>query len=66
MRPTGSTPHFSEDYLHAKLLAARGQTERALEYLAKAHAHGFHDFARVEGDKDFASLVTDPRYAALK
>ena len=55
-----------QDYLYAKLLAAHGQTEKALEYLVKAHAQGFHDFARVEGDKDFASLVTDPRYAALK
>ena len=53
-------------YLYAKLLAARGETERAFEYLAKAHAAGFDDFAKIEGDRDFASLVVDPRYAALK
>ena len=53
-------------YLYAKLLAARGDTERALEYLVKAHAAGFNDFGRIEGDRDFASLVADPRYAALK
>jgi len=53
-------------YLYAKLLAARGETERAFEYLAKAHAAGFNDFRKVEGDRDFASLVVDPRYAALK
>jgi len=53
-------------YLYAKLLAARGQTEKALEYLVKAHAAGFHDFGKVEGDRDFATLVADPRYAALK
>jgi Flp pilus assembly protein TadD len=53
-------------YLCAKLLAARGDIERALEYLAKAHAAGFKDFAKVEGDRDFASLVVDPRYATLK
>ncbi len=53
-------------YLYAKLFAGRGQTEDALEYLSKAHAQGFHDFAIVEGDRDFAGLVADPRYAALK
>jgi len=53
-------------YLYAKLLAARGDVEKALEYLAKAHAAGFQDFAKVERDQDFVSLVADPRYAALK
>ena len=53
-------------YLYAKLLAARGDTEKALEYLAKAHGAGFTDFGKVEGDRDFATLVVDPRYAALK
>ncbi len=53
-------------YLYAKLLAARGDTEKALEFLVKAHAAGFNDFGRIEGDRDFASLVVDPRYAALK
>jgi Flp pilus assembly protein TadD len=53
-------------YLYAKLLAARGETERAFEYLAKAHAEGFNDFAKVESDRDFVSLVADPRYAAMK
>jgi Flp pilus assembly protein TadD len=53
-------------YLYAKLLAARGEVEKALEYLAKAHAAGFNDFAKIEKDRDFVSLVADPRYAALK
>ena len=53
-------------YLYAKLLAARGETEKALEYLAKAHAAGFNDFAKIEKDNDFVTLVADPRYAALK
>jgi tetratricopeptide (TPR) repeat protein len=53
-------------YLYAKLLAARGEVERAIEYLTKAHVAGFHDFGKVEADRDFASLVVDPRYAALK
>ncbi|HSD65648.1 MAG TPA: tetratricopeptide repeat protein [Vicinamibacteria bacterium] len=53
-------------YLYAKLLAARGETEKALEYLAKAHAAGFNDFGKVERDRDFVTLVADPRYAAMK
>jgi len=53
-------------YLYAKVLAARGDVEKALEYLAKAHAAGFNDFGKVEHDRDFATLVVDPRYAALK
>jgi Flp pilus assembly protein TadD len=53
-------------FLYAKLLAARGDTEKALEFLAKAHAEGFDDFGKVEKDQDFLSLIADPRYAALK
>jgi tetratricopeptide (TPR) repeat protein len=53
-------------YLYAKLLAARGETEKALEYLTKAQAAGFSEFAKVERDSDFAAIVKDPRYAALK
>jgi tetratricopeptide (TPR) repeat protein len=53
-------------YLYAKLLAARGETGRAFEYLSKALSLGFKDFSRIERDQDFAALVVDPRYAALK
>jgi tetratricopeptide (TPR) repeat protein len=53
-------------YLFAKLFAARGQTDDALAYVKKALALGFTDFAQIEGDRDFAILVADPRYAALK
>lgn len=53
-------------YLYAKLLAAQGRVEQALEYLAKAQAAGFREFARLESDRDFATLVADPRYAAFK
>jgi Flp pilus assembly protein TadD len=53
-------------YLYAKLLAARGDTEKALQFLARAHAEGFNDFAKVERDRDFVTLVADPRYAAMK
>lgn len=53
-------------YLFAKLVAARGEVEKALEYLGKAHAAGFNDFGKIEGDRDFATVISDPRYAALK
>jgi len=53
-------------YLFAKLVAARGEIEKALDYLKKAHAAGFNDFTRLERDRDFATLIGDPRYATLK
>ena len=53
-------------YLYAKVLAARGDTGRALQYLSKALGLGFRDFSRIESDRDFASLVADPRYAVMK
>jgi tetratricopeptide (TPR) repeat protein len=53
-------------YLYAKLVAARGEIEKALGYLKKAHAAGFNDFTKLERDRDFATLIDDPRYATLK
>ena len=53
-------------YLYAKLLAARGEVEKAFEYLTKAQAAGFNAFEKLESDRDFATIVKDPRYAALK
>jgi Flp pilus assembly protein TadD len=64
--PAAGVTLAQQYYLYAKLLAARGETEKALEYLVKAHAAGFADFRKIEGDRDFAGLVVDPRYAALK
>jgi Flp pilus assembly protein TadD len=53
-------------YLFAKLVAARGEVEKALEYLGKAHDAGFKDFGKIENDRDFAGVIGDPRYATLK
>jgi tetratricopeptide (TPR) repeat protein len=53
-------------YLYAKLLAARGETGRAFQYLSRALGLGFKDFSRIEHDRDFAAVVIDPRYAAMK
>jgi Flp pilus assembly protein TadD len=52
--------------LLAKLVAARGDVERALVLLAKARDAGFHDFAALERDADFAAVVKDPRFAELR
>ena len=64
--PTAGVSVSHQYYLYAKLLAARGDVEKALEYLAKAHAAGFNDFAKIERDRDFVSLIADPRYVAMK
>jgi Flp pilus assembly protein TadD len=64
--PAAGVTLVRQYYLYAKALAARGETEKALEYLAKAHAAGFNDFGKLEKDHDFVSLIADPRYAALK
>jgi tetratricopeptide (TPR) repeat protein len=53
-------------YLYAKLVAARGDTGKAFQYLSKALGLGFRDYSRIERDRDFAALVADPRYAVLK
>lgn len=53
-------------YLYAKLFAARGCTGRALDYLSRALALGFKDLPLIERDRDFAALVGDPRYEAIR
>jgi tetratricopeptide (TPR) repeat protein len=50
-------------YIYAKLVAAGGDVDNALELLGVAREHGFDDLASVEGDPDFASVVQDPRWA---
>ena len=49
-------------FIYAKLIAARGDVDTALELLGMAREKGFDDFARVEEDPDFASVVQDPRW----
>jgi Flp pilus assembly protein TadD len=67
MKVPGPGPTLAQQYyLYAKVLAARGDVDRALDFLTKAQAAGFTDFAKVEKDSDFATTVSDPRYAALK
>ena len=56
----------AHSYLMAKVLAASGQSDGALAYLRRARDAGFRDFAKVERDPDFRTLVSDPRYEALR
>jgi len=49
-------------YIYAKLVAADGDVDTALELLGIAREHGFRDFGKVEHDPDFASVVQDPRW----
>jgi tetratricopeptide (TPR) repeat protein len=64
--PAAGLDFARQCYLVAKVFAARGDVERALAYLVKAQAAGFTDFGRLERDRDFAAVLGDPRYAALK
>jgi tetratricopeptide (TPR) repeat protein len=50
-------------FIFAKLVAADGDVDQALELLGLARENGFRDFGKVERDPDFASVVEDPRWA---
>ncbi len=63
--PAAGVDEATQSYYLAKLLAANGQTDSALEFLRRAKAAGFHDFARVRSDPDFRAVVADPRFAEL-
>jgi hypothetical protein len=60
----GVDPGTQAFYL-AKLLAANGQKDRALEFLRRAKEAGFRDFDRVMADPDFRGVVADPRFKEL-
>jgi len=49
----------------AKLLAANGNVDGALEFLTRAHEAGFDDFDRVRSDPDFLAVVEDERFLTL-
>jgi tetratricopeptide (TPR) repeat protein len=52
-------------YYLAKLFAANGRTDVALELLSKARAAGFSDFQAVRRDADFRAVVADARFGAI-
>ena len=49
----------------AKLNAANGRVDAALELLARARAAGFVGFDKVRRDPDFNAVVGDARFAAV-
>jgi Flp pilus assembly protein TadD len=55
----------TQSYYLAKLLAANGQTDSALEFLRRAKEAGFKDFDRVRADPAFKVVVEDPRFAEI-
>jgi tetratricopeptide (TPR) repeat protein len=63
LAPSGN---LSTQYFYfAKLSAAAGQVDSALEFLRQAQAAGFHDFGKVRDDADFKAVVSDARFATL-
>jgi tetratricopeptide (TPR) repeat protein len=63
--PAAGIDAATQSYYLAKLLAANGQTESAIEFLRRAKEAGFRDFARVRSDPDFRVVVADPRFKEL-
>jgi Tfp pilus assembly protein PilF len=55
----------TQSYYFAKICAAAGQLEQALEFLRKAVAAGFRDYYRISQDPDLKVLRDDPRYRQL-
>lgn len=48
-------------FTYAKVFAAAGNIERTVEYLKKAEQAGFHDWERIEHEKEFKKIKKDPR-----
>jgi tetratricopeptide (TPR) repeat protein len=61
---TGLDPN-RQYFLMAKLLVQKGDVDRTLTLLTEARANGFRDFTRIARDPAFASVVADPRWAAV-
>jgi len=53
-------------FCFAKISAASGRIDTALDFLEKAHDAGFRDFNKVEKDPDFANVILAERYQSLK
>ena len=63
--PIGGVDAAEQWFLLAKLLAANGHVDAALEFLGRARDAGFDDVDRVRADPDFLPLLEDPRLEAL-
>jgi Flp pilus assembly protein TadD len=60
--PAAGIDVATQSFYLAKLLAANGQTDSALEFLRRAKEAGFRDWDRVRSDPAFRALVADPRF----
>jgi Tetratricopeptide repeat len=63
--PAAGIDAATQSFQFAKLAAAHGRTDLALELLRRARDAGFRDFDRVRADPDFKAVVADPRFKAL-
>jgi len=63
--PAAGIDVATQSYYLAKLLAANGQTDAAIDFLRRAREAGFRDCARVRSDPDFRVVATDPRFQEL-
>ena len=63
--PGAGVDAATQNFYLAKLLAANGHIDTAIEFLKRAKEAGFTDFRRVESDSDFKHVIADPRYKAL-
>jgi tetratricopeptide (TPR) repeat protein len=61
----GGVPAATQSFYFAKICAAAGHVDAAIEHLRKAVAAGFRDFSRVARDPDFRAVLADPRYKQL-
>jgi hypothetical protein len=52
-------------YYFAKLCASAGLLDDAIAFFEKAQLHGFDDVDKVRSDPDFASALSDARFALL-
>jgi tetratricopeptide (TPR) repeat protein len=53
-------------FCFAKISAASGRVDAALDFLERARGAGFRDFRKVEKDPDFANTILTERYENVK
>jgi tetratricopeptide (TPR) repeat protein len=63
--PAAGIDAATQSFQFAKLAAAHGRVDLALELLRRARDAGFKDFDRVRADPDFKAVMADPRFKAL-
>ena len=61
--PQEDRAHFY--FVLAKIYAQRGDSERALQYLAKAREDGYAKLSEAMTDNEFVGLRKDPRFVQV-